>query len=86
MSEQETSWPLVTVRYWAGAREAAGRDDEPVRAGSVAALRQLLEGRGERLAEVLRRSSLLVDGLVVHGDAPLTAGQTVEVLPPFAGG
>ena len=86
MSEQDASQPLVTVRYWAGAREAAGLDDEPLRAGSVAALRELLEGRGERLAEVLRRSSLLVDGLVVHGDAPLAAGQTVEVLPPFAGG
>lgn len=86
MSEQDASQPLVTVRYWAGAREAAGVDDEPVHAGSVARLRELLEQRGERLREVLRRSSLLVDGRVVRGDAPLTAGQTVEVLPPFAGG
>jgi molybdopterin converting factor small subunit len=86
VSEQDASQPVVTVRYWAGAREAAGVDHEPVRARSVATLRAVLEQRGERLAEVLRRSSLLVDGLVVRGDAPLTAGQTVEVLPPFAGG
>ena len=79
----------VTVRYWAGAREAAGVDDEPVSAGSVAEVLDLLRARGGRLAEVVDRSSVLVEGRVVRDDGaavPLADGQTVEVLPPFAGG
>lgn len=81
--------PEVTVRYWAGAREAAGTDDERLTADSVGQVLQQLTARGGRLAEVLARSSVLVDGRVVRDDAPdlaLTEGQTVEVLPPFAGG
>jgi molybdopterin converting factor small subunit len=79
----------VTVRYWAGAREAAGVDEERLSADSVAQVRQALAARGGRLAEVLARSSVLVDGRVVRDDAPdltLVDGQSVEVLPPFAGG
>jgi sulfur-carrier protein len=79
----------VTVRYWAGAREAAGVDDERVDAASVAQVLALLTARGGRLAEVVSRSSVLVDGRVVRADGPdvpLADGQTVEVLPPFAGG
>jgi molybdopterin converting factor small subunit len=75
----------VTVRYWAGARAAAGRDDERLSAGSTGELVRDLSGRAE-LARVLAVSSLLVDGRVVHGDVPLADGQVVEVLPPFAGG
>ena len=75
----------VTVRYWAGARAAAGRDDERLTAGSTDELVRALSVRAE-LARVLSVSSLLVDGRVVHGDVPLADGQVVEVLPPFAGG
>ena len=76
----------VTVRYWAGARDAAGLDDERLRATSVRALLAELCERPGPLAEVVRRSSVLVDGQVVHDDLDLADGQTVEVLPPFAGG
>ena len=76
----------VTVRYWAGARDAAGTDEERVEAPSTAVLVSELTRRGEPLAGVLVRSSLLVDGLVVREDVPLADGQVVEVLPPFAGG
>lgn len=76
----------VIVRYWAGAREAAGVDDEPLQAESVQDVVRQLAGRGALLAQVVRRSSLLVDGQVVRGDLGLADGQTVEVLPPFAGG
>ncbi|MGL5859535.1 MAG: MoaD/ThiS family protein [Angustibacter sp.] len=76
----------VIVRYWAGAREIAGRDDERVDLASVRDVVRVLSDRDERLAEVVRRSSLLLDGQVVHDDAPLSDGQTLEVLPPFAGG
>jgi sulfur-carrier protein len=76
----------VTVRYWAGAREAAGRDEEQVDAGSSRMLLEELCARDDVLARVLALSSLLVDGQVVREDVVLTDGQVVEVLPPFAGG
>ena len=78
------------MRYWAGARAAAGRDEERLPVSSVAsvgALRTSLAARSEEMARVLTVSSLLVDGLAARDDAQvLAAGQVVEVLPPFAGG
>ncbi|HET8640567.1 MAG TPA: MoaD/ThiS family protein, partial [Pseudonocardiaceae bacterium] len=42
---------------------------------------------GERMARVLAAASFLVDGVACHDrGAPLPAGATVDVLPPFAGG
>ena len=76
----------VTVRYWAGAREAAGRDEEDLRADRLGDLVQQLAHRTPALAQVLSVSSLLVDGLVSPPSRVLTDGEIVEVLPPFAGG
>ncbi|XVV12737.1 MoaD/ThiS family protein [Actinoplanes sp. CA-131856] len=79
----------LTVRYFAGARAAAGGvSAEPVEAGSLHELKQALTDRhGERLGVVLKAASFLVDGLACHdAQAPLPAGATVDVLPPFAGG
>ncbi len=76
----------VTVRYWAGARAAAGRDDERLQASSVADVVLSLSARTPALGPVLALSSLLVDGRVVRADVSLADGQVVEVLPPFAGG
>ena len=80
---------MPTVRYFAGARAAAGGvPAETIAAGSVEELVQLLtERHGERLALVLKAASFLVDGLSCHDrTASLPAGATVDVLPPFAGG
>jgi molybdopterin converting factor small subunit len=79
---------VVTVRYFAGARAAAGRDHDDVPAGSLDELVEaLLRTHGDRLGRVLSASSFLVDGLVCHDrGAPLPPGATVDVLPPFAGG
>jgi sulfur-carrier protein len=76
----------VTVRYWAGAREAAGRDEEDLSAEQLGDLVQQLAHRTPALAEVLSVSSLLVDGLVSQPSRVLADGEVVEVLPPFAGG
>lgn len=79
----------LTIRYFAGARAAAGRSEETVPAGrSLDELVDELAARhGERLALVLKAASFLVDGLTCHDrQAPLPAGVTVDVLPPFAGG
>jgi len=77
------------VRYFAGARAAAGGvSSEDAEAGSIAELAQLLADRhGERLGLVMKSASFLVDGLACHDrEAELPAGVTVDVLPPFAGG
>ncbi len=82
---------MATLRYWAGARDAAGCAEEPVPAGTLAqALAAAAAERDERFATVLKRSSYLVDGAPVgtrpHESVLLAEGAVVEVLPPFAGG
>jgi molybdopterin converting factor small subunit len=76
---------LVTVRYWAGARRAAGQESEQIEATSVGALRDVLSGRPQ-LAAVVAASSILVDSLASTDQTPLGPGAVVDVLPPFAGG
>ena len=79
---------MLTVRYFAGARAAAGVPAESIRAATIDELTRILtERHGERLAVVLKAASFLVDGLSCHDrQADLPAGSTVDVLPPFAGG
>ncbi|AOS65832.1 molybdopterin converting factor, small subunit [Actinoalloteichus hymeniacidonis] len=79
------------VRYFAGARAAAGVAEEPVslpRGTSVrAALEILATRRGERLAKVLPACSFLLDGVAVKDrDLPVREPVELDVLPPFAGG
>jgi molybdopterin converting factor small subunit len=80
----------VVIRFWAGAREAAGHDRETVQAATVAEVLAELRGRGGSLADVVARSSVLLDGRVLRpdrdGGIDLADGQVLEVLPPFAGG
>jgi sulfur-carrier protein len=79
---------LLTVRYFAGARAAAGIRSEQIAAETLNELVSTLTGRhGERLAVVLKAASFLVDGLTCHDpEATLPADATIDVLPPFAGG
>lgn len=78
----------VTVRFFAGARAAAGISEEVLSAGSLDELAVVLvERHGERLGLVLKAASFLVDGTACHDrSAALPGGATVDVLPPFAGG
>jgi sulfur-carrier protein len=80
----------VTVRYFAAARGAAGVDDEIVAIApgtTVAALVGQLAERNAQLAKVLRRCSFLCDGIAVRdSNARVQNAQTIDVLPPFAGG
>ena len=78
---------MVTVRYWAGARAAAGVDEERVEGVTtvgdmVARLSQARPG----LLDVLPVCSVLVGGRASSGGDEIPAGAVVEVLPPFAGG
>lgn len=80
---------MACVRYWAAARETAGVVTEPV-AGST--LGQVLAAvsatHGPRMAALVARSVLLVDGAQVNRGQELTlsADAEVEILPPYAGG
>lgn len=79
---------VVTVTFYAAARAAAGTDVVRVHSGT---LRDVLAASvtltDPRLAAVLERCSVLVDGVVVHSsDDNVAPGSAVDVLPPFAGG
>jgi molybdopterin converting factor small subunit len=80
-----------TVRFWAAARAAAGADNEPYDATTLAELIAGMKARhGERLSVLLDRCAFVVDDAHIggrpHDTVTLTEGGTVEVLPPFAGG
>lgn len=87
---QQASGIAVTVRYFAAARAAAGIESETLMlptGTTVADLVGELANRGTHLAAVLNRCSYLRDGIAVRDEASaLSAGDTVDVLPPFAGG
>jgi molybdopterin converting factor small subunit len=83
----------ITVRYFAAARAAAGTESETVTVRSGATVAELVDGltgRNTRLATVLSRCSYLCDGIAIRDDVAnsrrLRAGETIDVLPPFAGG
>jgi sulfur-carrier protein len=75
---------IVTLRYWAAAKEAAGTAEEAVSAGTLAEALAAASGggpdgpdpadqredRNARLRAVLVRSSFLVDGTPVGTRAP----------------
>jgi len=77
----------VTVRYWAGARAAAGVEHDVVPGvRTVDELVGTLLATRPGLESVLPVCSVLVGGRASRGDDPVPAGSVVEVLPPFAGG
>lgn len=76
----------VVVRYWAGARAAAGAEQDQVVAATVDEALSAVVARRPDLARVLPACTVLVDGRAVERDAPLGAATLLEVLPPFAGG
>ena len=80
----------VTVRYFAAARAAAGTDSETMTlppGTTVAELVKTLAGRGDRLADVLNRCSYLRNEVAVRDETVvLSSHDTIDVLPPFAGG
>lgn len=78
------------VRYFAAAAAAAGVETEmlDIATGTtIAALIERLADRDTELARVLKRCSYLCDGVAVRDtDRALLTPQTLDVLPPFAGG
>lgn len=83
----------VTVRYWASARSAAGLETEQVPAGTLAGVLDEISRRHrdrDRFDDVIATCSIL------HGETPVGSrepaevvvgpGDSLEFLPPFAGG
>ncbi|MFF5231133.1 MoaD/ThiS family protein [Dactylosporangium sp. NPDC000521] len=78
---------VLLVRYFAGARAAAGVPEEKVEAATLGELVAVLTHGRPKLASVLTACSFLVDGTSWRDrEAALPATATVDVLPPFAGG
>ena len=85
----------VTVRYWAGARAAAGTAEDAFDTDVDLSLAELV-GRvlerhpGDRMARTVAVCSVLVGDRPVRSQDPdtvvITPGSVVELLPPFAGG
>jgi sulfur-carrier protein len=85
----------VTVRYWAGARAAAGTPEDHFAVEAevtLAALvaRVLERHPDDRMARTVAVCSVLVGDQPVRSQDPATVlvapGSVVELLPPFAGG
>jgi molybdopterin converting factor small subunit len=93
VSQDASSSGHVTLRYWAAARSAAGVAEERYDADGPVTLAELtaavVAGRGA-LASVLATCSVLVGDRPVASADPASVvvapGETVEFLPPFAGG
>lgn len=75
----------MSVRYWAGARRAAGVESEALDADTVGELRAALSARSQ-LSPVAAVASFLVGGAQAGDATALSDGDEVDVLPPFAGG
>lgn len=86
----------VTVRYWAAARAAAGVDSDAFDVGTGTTLDLLLKHVHDRHADRPRLAEVVAVCSVLVGDRPVGTrdpaevevrpGDTVELLPPFAGG
>ena len=89
-AEVTTKTMNVNVRYFAAARAAAGVETETVAVASGATVADLvatLRTKSQELSTVLDRCSFLCDGFAVRDAGKrLETNQTVDVLPPFAGG
>ena len=86
----------ITLRYWAAARSAAGTAEEQVEVEGPVALAELVAAAVERHGGSHRLRAVLDSCSVLIGDRPrgkadpatviVVPGQSVEFLPPFAGG
>jgi molybdopterin converting factor small subunit len=85
----------IRIRYWAAAKAAAGVAQDELEVDAAVPLAEVVRRAvdlhpGTRLADVLQVCSALVDDRPVKRLDPATVlvepGQSVEFLPPFAGG
>ncbi len=79
--------PAVTLRLFAGAREAAGTGAAEFDAETVRdVLDQARAAYGAEFGKILEASRVWLNGEAVEGDSPVAAADEVAVLPPVSGG
>lgn len=80
----------ICVRFFAAAQAAAGVEQTVIHLTGKATLADLENVLGQsnpQLADVLQRCSYLHESIAVRDRSrTLSEGDTVDVLPPFAGG
>lgn len=79
---------MTTIRFFAAARAAVGQDATTVTATTLDdALRAVEAADPDRWTALQERCSYLVDGVTTRDrTTPLHGVDTVDVMPPFAGG
>jgi molybdopterin synthase sulfur carrier subunit len=89
MTDITTGVP-ITVRFFAAAATAAGRESTALLLPPGSSIDDVvceLSGQSDEMALVMQKCSYLCDGMAVRDRAiALRAHQTLDVLPPFAGG
>jgi molybdopterin synthase sulfur carrier subunit len=80
----------VTVRFFAAAQHVAGTHAVELLLGPGATIADAIAelcGQSDEMALVLQKCSYLCDGIAVRDPSvSLRPHQTLDVLPPFAGG
>lgn len=87
----ELTTTTVTVRFFAGAKAAAGTPTRTLALPAGATVDDLVAAlaadHGDALARVMSASSFLLDEVAVRDRTlPVPPGAVLDVLPPFAGG
>lgn len=91
----ETGSGIVTVRYWASARAAAGVEGDTITVSGPTTLAEVVSvllvlHPDPRLEAVLAVCSVLIGdrpaGRLGRDSVVIEPGDTIEFLPPFAGG
>jgi molybdopterin converting factor small subunit len=79
--------PVVTLRCFAAAREAAGTARAEVQGGTVGEVLAAAEARfGPQFSAVVAHSRVWLNGQPAMPDDVVIAGDEVAVLPPVSGG
>lgn len=79
--------PTVTIRLFAGAREAAGVGTTQIEASSVGSALDTVRAKfGADFCAVLAASRVWLNGEPAIPDAALESGDEIAVLPPVSGG
>jgi molybdopterin converting factor small subunit len=79
---------MAHIRFFAAAADVIGVPEREIEVSSVGQLRALVTAEyGLSAAKVVSRCSILVSGVrAENDDVVIGATDTVDVLPPFAGG
>ena len=76
----------VTVRLYAGIREAAGRSEMSLDGATVAEVRDSLAAALPDVADRLAYCRFALDDTFVGDDAAVPDGASIDVIPPVSGG